>query len=290
MPGAGGQRALIETMQAEPDGLTVHIPHTRFMYWDILGTEVPGFTIDSATWLGALGGTPFTSGHYVRREFATSYEEARQKALDRGSPLNDAGTEVGDSKARAGEFLKFLGEPVNVIYGYGGTSEVAAAWDRGELDLTDTASPDFAPRLFPEWIEQKVPYPLFYTETPPEEDPVFMEWMETLDTPVPPHIYDIVDTEQWQRDTYDLVLDLGQLTTRPFVMPPGIPEDIETVWRDAIKSVSEDPLFLELAANAGYDTGYTAPDVMVEGFLDGQGLLEDPRVLELFQIMVGDVN
>ena len=46
------------------------------------------------------------------------------------------------------------GGPFKMVYGYGGTSEIMAAFDRGELDMTNRCGPSTAGRLFPEWAEE----------------------------------------------------------------------------------------------------------------------------------------
>ncbi|MEX2598091.1 MAG: hypothetical protein WD533_00375 [Dehalococcoidia bacterium] len=283
LTGSGGQRGTQATQTAEPDGLTAGIIHPRFIRRDLLGVDVPDFSIDNTTWIGALGGIPTTNAHYTRKTFATSFDDI----LAMGETVTSGATAPGSSGNMGAWFVELVGGPVQNVFGYGGTAEISAAFDREELDMSYTANPEIAPRLYPEWGEQQLVAPMWWWITPPEEDDQFMEWMDILGTEPPPHLFDVIDAEDWQQRAFRSTVDVGTLAARTFHLPPGVPDEMVQVWREALEQVANDPRFQELAATNGYETGWTDPGRITDGLIEIRDGLEEQRVRDLFLELSG---
>jgi tripartite-type tricarboxylate transporter receptor subunit TctC len=258
--GGGGERGIQYTMRADPDGLTMATLHPNFIARELAGVDIPEFSLDSMVYLGALSGTGSSGSVWVRRDVAGSWNEV----LALGRPVTIGSVSPGQSGEQGAEFVGMLNGPVKVVYGYGGSSDVMAAMDRGETDATGRMSPRNVSKLFPEWIEDKEFEPLFRWGDPATPEQVdFLksmgvqgEWSEI------PHIYEITNASQGMQNAFQAAYDVIS-ASRGYVLPPGTPDEIVTVWRQSIKEAAQDPDFIAHAAIAGYaeaDWGYVAPE------------------------------
>ncbi len=256
LPGAGQLRGLRGVIESEPDGLTIGPTHSRWFARQLLVGDVPGFDIDAIHILGSPTFTIGEDGFCLDRNFASSWQEV----ID-----NDLTIRVGSAAAGnepAIEFMVQNGGPFRLIYGYGGTSEIMAAFDRGELDGTNRCSPGTAGRLFPEWIEQGRMVPIFY-----EKKPYNDEWLAELghDGPLP-SFRDLpgLAFDAAQAEALELNLLVTEIS-RVFFLPPGVPDDVKQYWQSAFDQMMEDPAFKEQVSIAGYadDFGYgRAEDIL----------------------------
>ena len=171
LPGAGQLRGLRAVVNSEPDGFTIGPTHSRWFARQLLVGDVTGFDIDAIHILGSPTFTLNEDGFCLDRDFASSWQEV----LDRGLEVRVGSAGPGNEPAI--EFMIESGAPFKMVYGYGGTSEIMAAFDRGEVDGTNRCSPGTAGRLFPEWIEDGRLVPIFY-EVKPYND----EWLAELGT------------------------------------------------------------------------------------------------------------
>jgi len=146
---------------------------------------------------------------------------------------------------------------MKVIFGYGGTSEVLAAVDRGELDGTTRCDFNFIEPLFPEWIANDTVVPVYWWRTP-----ISSAWLEAIGATEPPNLWDIAPASAEQRLAFEFG-DTAQAMTRMFTMAPGIPEDVVAVWRTSFEQVLEDPDFLRLMDAANLAVGYGDPDLLL---------------------------
>lgn len=283
LPGSGGLRGIQQTLMDDADGLTVGILHPRFVKRELAGEDVEGFDVSNIRFVGSASAVGNTEALYVRSDIATSWEEV--VALGRDITLGM--TEPGSSTGTGGAFIQATGGPVNVVYGYGGTSEILAAVDRGELDSTTAASPELTPNLFPEWIDEQFVVPVLRWGWEPEDDPEFGGWMEALGTEIPPHIFDVLGVNESQQTVFELSEALDNTISRVFILHPDTDQAVADAWRDAFREMVADPEFVEAAAIAGYETGYADPETMRQTIQDGVDLLDDPALRELFVALAG---
>ncbi|MDA0797194.1 MAG: hypothetical protein O2884_00730 [Chloroflexi bacterium] len=147
----------------------------------------------------------------------------------------------------------YLGGPMKVITGYGGTSEMQAAVDRGELDGTPACDFSLVQGLFPEWLENDSIVPLYWWDIP-----ISQEWLDALGATQPPNIFDIVSATQEQQDAFQ-VGEAAEDFIRMFILSDDTPPEILQAWRAAFKATVASPEFVEKAAVAGLNAGYGDP-------------------------------
>jgi hypothetical protein len=280
-PGAGQQIGLEQTMRSKPDGYTTGLLASRFVKRELTGVDVPNFDLATMVLVGTPSWVETTSAWYVRRELATSWDEV--KAL--GRDLTDGQADPGAGASLGTRFVEIKGGPIRVVYGYGGSSEIAAAFDRGELDGTSRIGAHSA-KMFPEWIEDRYMVPVFRWGAEPEDDPIFSEWMKTLGVQTPPHIFDLIETTQGERDVFNLT-DVVNNINRTFLLPPGTPEDIVAVWRQALEAAVGDPKYIEAGRLLGYTANFGSAEVISEAIAVGRKSLEDPVLFQLFKDLGG---
>lgn len=246
-PGAGGLRSLQETMQSEPNGLMVNTTHARFFLRDILGVEVPHFDLENVTVVGNPTGVAAGSLYCADSSIARSWDEVVQQGMTLTNGENEPGNAPGP------ELVEFLGGPIRNIMGYsGGSAEIMAAFDRGELDGTTRCTESLVARLYPEWIEEQRLAPLFSYGASPDD-----RWLDQLGvTGDVPDVLDIVDATEDQIAGYQTVVNMTGHITRTFLMPPGVPDEIVQVWSDAFEATVDDPEFRDLMFAAGYADAY----------------------------------
>jgi len=281
LPGSGGELGLREALTSPADGLTLGILHPRFAKRELLGTDVPDFDLNTVVMIGSPTAAPSPSQYYSRRSIATSWTDV--EAL--GREVTNGETEVGASSGLAPEFIELTGGPMRTVYGYGGTSEIVAAVDRGELDGASSGL-EAAMELYPEWAAEQYIVPLFWWGASPEEDPLTMDIYNQLGVSVPPNIFDLVSANETQRAVFDLTFATNTVLSRTFVLPPGTPDDVVEAWRSALAQVMEDQEFVEAANLAGYQVGFGEPEALREHLLEGLAQIEaDPEFRELFEAL-----
>ena len=294
LPGAGGERGLVDVMEnGSTDGFSVVLVHPRFFKRELLGDDVPGFDLETTPIVGtptAVEGT-VTSTYMMKERFDSnplSWAGAVALAANRGSALTRGGNAVGDGATTASTFLEAIGGPVKMVYGYGGSSELLAAMDRGELDIgpCDRAN---TTALFPEWIEESRCVPLWRIgPADPNEDPSYVDWItNVMGRDIPPHLFDLIEVTQGQKDVFSLIETVNDQLSRTFALPPGVPEDIQTVWRASFKATIEDPEFVQAAELLGRPVLYGSPEQMDASLEAGRVALQDSELRELFANMAG---
>jgi tripartite-type tricarboxylate transporter receptor subunit TctC len=272
LPGGGGLRGLQETMRSRPDGLTIHPMAPRHPAAEAGGIDRDDFDIDTVN----LIGTPsFNDDHLamcVRRDVATSWEEV----LALGRPIT-TGTSAPGGDMVGGQFIEALGGPIKVIFGYEGTSEVLAAIDRGELDATTRCDFEYISNLYPGWYEDRLLIPLFWSRSPISQE--FLDRMGTgLQPDEVPHMFDIIDATDEQKDVFLLAQNLESLA-RMFVMAPNTPEEIVLTWQRVFRQIVEDPTFIAKAELAERPVKYGDPAVLVENLRKAAGFSNEARAL-----------
>ena len=272
LPGGGGLRGLQETMNAKPDGLTIHPMAPRHPAAEAAGIDREDFDIGTVN----LIGTPsFNDDHLamcVRRDIATSWEEV----LALGRPIT-TGTSSAGGDMIGGQFVEYLGGPIKVIFGYEGTSEVLAAIDRGELDATTRCDFQYITNLYPEWYDSAELVPLFWSRAP-----ISQEFLDRLNTGLQsediPHLFSVVESSQEQQDAFLLAQSLESMA-RMFVMAPGVPEEVVLTWQRVFREIVEDPTFIEKAELAERPVKYGDPAILVENLRKAAQFTEGQRTL-----------
>ncbi len=245
IPGAGQLRGLRAAMKSRPDGLTLGLLHPRFVQQELVGIDVPDFDLKTVRVLGSPSATRVTRIWCVRRSIATTWEELKKL----GRPVTNGGNAPGAAFGLGPQFVEALGGPVKMVYGYGGTSEIMAGFDRGETESVDRCVEENVPRLFPNWIKNKILAPIFWWEKEPSKD-----WLGQLGASNIPHIHDVVKPNDDQKNAFD-VTNRFLYFSRIFITPAGVPDNIYEAWRNAFEKTTRDEGFLKAAEAAGLEVG-----------------------------------
>ena len=251
VPGAGQLRGLRRAMRSKPDGLTIGLLHPRFIKRELTGTDVPDFDLKTVRVLGSPSSNKVERIWCARRSIATTWDGVKRV----GHPLTNGGNAPGASFGLGPEFAVALGGPIKMVYGYGGTSEIMAAFDRGEVEAVDRCTAEHVPRLFPRWIKERIVAPIFWWEKEPSND-----WLGQLGSGKVPHIFEALKPNKNQKNAFELAMQFNTFS-RIFVAPPGVSDAVYNTWKKAFEATTRDPGFIKAAAAAGFEVGLgTAKD------------------------------
>jgi tripartite-type tricarboxylate transporter receptor subunit TctC len=138
--------------------------------------------------------------------------------------------------------------PIRAFYGYGGSAEVAAAFDRGEMDVTSRCNETFAKR-YPQWFKDNRIVPLFgWGELNPDKHvppdnilsngiregrwPWFGDMHKTLKHLATP--------TQWA--AFDAMTALQG--THVWALPPGVPANVTKALQKAFLDMTNSKAFI----------------------------------------------
>ena len=286
LPGAGGIRGLQTVMRGPADGLAIGMFPSRIMKFELIGQDVADFDPYTVDYLGVPTALESSVVLYTRSDVATRWDEVVRK----GDPITFGLAAPGHVSELGGKWIELAGGPIKTVYGYGGTSEITAAFDRGEIDACACADFDVAPRLFPEWIEDRLPVPILSWALRPEDDPPMAEWLKRIDRPVPPHIYDVWDFTDDEKALFEVISAINQAFSRVTVLGPGAPDPMVKIWQDAYATMLLDPEFNERVEIAGYEVGFSPPESILETMESARRVLQDPALFERFVVLAGELN
>jgi tripartite-type tricarboxylate transporter receptor subunit TctC len=282
LDGAGGQR-VFQAIADEPTGFAAAVAHPRFFKRELLGDDVPFFDLATVNIVGTPSAAPTATALYVFKTLGSTWEEVIAKGT-----ITSGATAIGDTGGVGIAFMEALGGPVKVIYGYGGTSEIASAFDRGEIQGSSRGNYTTAPSLFPEWIEDQAIIPIIRWGAELEDDPRFVEYVTMdLNAPIPPHIFDKIETTAGQRAVFALTETVNNILSRTFILPEGVPEDITAVWRESFKNTVDDPAFIAAANLLDRPVKFGGPEQINASLKAGAEALKEPALLALFKELAG---
>lgn len=135
---------------------------------------------------------------------------------------------------------RVVGTKFKIIAGYSGTSAIALAIERGELQGTGSYHYSSMISSRPDWIDKKQITPL--VQLAMFKHPIF---------PNVPNIPDLAKTKE-QYQVLDLVFSRQQMG-RPFLLPPGASLDVAKVLRRAFDAALKDQEFLDDAKKRRMD-------------------------------------
>ena len=267
VPGGGALKAARFVAESQPDGLRILDLVSGLTMRELFGEDLAGFSSDK---VASLGGFEAPEESYqmifIHREFARSWQEATAKAQQEGRKLKDGSSGVGNSSSLVTEWLSRVGQPVQVVYGYGGTAERYAAFNRRETDLNPMESNDArVVNSFPNWLQRPSPIvPVLTTRDVPRAD-----WVAKNLTPfgweVPPHVFDVLKVTETQKQALVTAYAIRNAADRA-VVPKRVPENILQPLRQAFKETASDPAFIAAMEKRGFRGGYRAPEEIDSAF------------------------
>jgi tripartite-type tricarboxylate transporter receptor subunit TctC len=267
MPGGGALKAARFVQDSQPDGLRILDLVSGLTMRELFGEDLAGFSSERVT---SLGGFEAPEDSYqmifIHRELATSWQEATAKALKESRRLKDGSSGVGNSSSMVTEWLSRIGQPVQVVYGYGGTAERYAAFDRRETDLNPMEPNDSrVVNSFPHWLKRPSPIiPVLATRSVPPAD-----WAGKNMTPfgweLPPHAFDMLKVTEIQKQALITAYAVRNSADRA-VVPKRVPDNVLQVLRQAFKATASDPVFIAAMEKRGFKGGYRSPEEIDSAF------------------------
>jgi tripartite-type tricarboxylate transporter receptor subunit TctC len=234
-PGAGSMRAANTIYNVAPkDGSAFGMFGRGIALEPLIGTSPAQFEATKFTWLGS--GTEEVSVVVIRAEAGIkTWADMLSK------PFTVGGEGTGSDPDVYALMLKnVFGAKLKLVSGYPGTTEMALAVERGEVDGRASWSWSSLKSLKPDWIAQgKIVMP------------VQLNLAKSPDLPDVPLIGDFATTER-QRQILKLVVS-RQTMGRPFMAPPGVPPDRAAALRAAFDATMQNPEFQAEAKARGQE-------------------------------------
>ena len=225
-------------------------------------TGVEGFDPTDVVYLGTPDFAPSDQTFCVRSSVVDSLDEF----LSAGRTFTIGQIGQIDTYATTTKWAVNQGFPLEQVFGYSGTSDMNAAFNRGEIEVTATCRESEA-RLNPEWAAGYAT-PLWYTH---RESPWIIKgkaegkwaWVDSF--------MNIAKERLGSSDTQvaaiDALLDISA-STRVFAMPSQTPPEIIAAVRKTFAEVVGSDAFVADMDSRGYDVGLKTGEeyqVLVEG-------------------------
>ncbi len=237
MPGAGSLRAASYVYNVAPkDGSVISLTRAPVIAPLLGSAGGAAFDVTKFTWLGS-GASDLTVCALLGNPKVNSMADAV------AHPFTLGGLGPGSDEDMYTKILrKLLGVKAQLVSGYPGGAEMVLAVERGELDGRCGWAWSSIRISRPEWIADKRIKVLnvLALERSPE-------------LPDVPAIMEFVKADR-HKQIFRFVLN-AQTLGRPFVAPPGIPEDRATALRQAFDDTMKDPAYLAEMTAKKLDVG-----------------------------------
>jgi tripartite-type tricarboxylate transporter receptor subunit TctC len=234
-PGAGSMRAANTIYNVSPkDGTAFGMFGRGIALEPLIGTSPAQFEAAKFLWLGS--GTEEAAVVVIR---AGAGIKTWADMLSKPFTVGGEGT-GSDPDVYALMLKNVFGVKLRLVSGYPGTTEMALALERGEVDGRASWSWTSLKSLKPDWIAQKK-----------IAIPVQLNEHSSADLKDVPLIGDFATTER-QRQIMKLVIS-RQIMGRPFMAPPGLPADRAATLRTAFDETMRDPAFVAEATARGQE-------------------------------------
>jgi tripartite-type tricarboxylate transporter receptor subunit TctC len=237
MVGAAGLAAANHVYKVAPqDGTVINHFVGGLAYQELLKQPGIEFEVTKAQWLGAP--TPDNFVCVVRQETSMkSLVEARGAT----HALNIGGTGPGGATDDVPKLLRAaLDLNLKVVSGYGGTSQIRLAIDRGEAD-----GACYSWESWKATSSDRIAAGDLVVVGQSAEKPL-------ADLPGVPLFLDMAQTDEGRQLILNGIVARGRLE-RPYMVGPGVPKERVALLRDALMKTLRDPAFLEDAAKARLD-------------------------------------
>lgn len=259
MPGAGGIAATQFLNKIAPrDGSVFGTIARNLPFEPMLGKAEADFDPLAFVWLGSMN---------RERSIALSWNTSKVRTLAdlQRLELLVPGTGAGaDSEVMPLAFNALFGTKFKIVRGYKSTSDATLAVERGELDGIAYWSWSAIQSSHKHWLDDRKVNVLFHTG--PEPDPEIKA----------PSIRTLVRDET-ERAALEFIL-AREILGRPFLAPPGLPEDRARALKAAFNATMKDPAFLAEAAKRNIEvelvTGEEVTEVLKRAAASPPAVLE----------------
>lgn len=277
MPGAGSRTAANYLYNiAKPNGLIFGTINKNLYFDQITGNKLVSFDWRKYTWIGSPEGPPDVL--YIRSDMNI-------KTLDDIKTAKKKPKCGSTGKANAGYVVpkvieETMGFEFGMVLGYRGGRQIDLAVERGEVNCRGmTITPYLGREPFLTWHKNNFVHALLHTGKEPF--PL---------APEIPSIFDVAKKHNVSDEDMEFIDMIASASAfgRPFVGPPGIPEDRANILRKAFQSVLEDP-----TANAEAKKLNMQPDPADAKTLQAMALKvidAPPKNLKRFKNLLGVKN
>lgn len=247
MPGAGSLVAANRVYAMQPgDGLTIAVFNFGLIPQALTGDSTVTFDPRTYIWLGdpAIGSLPEIL--WVRSDLPI------KTLVDlKGSktPIALGVTGIGSPSTAASQFLRHLGYPINVIYGYRGTANVMTARERKELDGR-FMSQDTMQGNYRRYIKSGLVRPVVSLGKEPRVKPI--AGIATFEN---------LDLDANQKKMAKFLVETWKLL-RLFGLPPGTPADRVQILRDGFMAALKSPQLRKDAERQGVTVSPASPETV----------------------------
>lgn len=247
VPGAGSLVLMNQLANTAPrDGRVIGMVNSGIPFEPLFGNEQAQFSIEDVNWIGNLE-LSVTIGAVNKRSGVNSWQDLRTQTVTMGS--TGAGSNTNTIPRVVAELFDLN---INVISGYSGSNDIVLAMERGEVDGMGSRFLSSLHASTPQWLEADSDIQILYQ----------LASRRHPDIPDVPLLTEMADNEQ-TRQAAEL-LGARMVMGRPVVAPPGIPEARLAALRKAVEDTTNDPEFLEDAANQGLFIEYVDPQAMLD--------------------------
>ena len=242
VPGAGSLVAMNQLANTAPkDGTYIGSIARGLAYEPLFGNEQAQFDPNEVNWLGSVASEVSLCVVSTDSDIET-YEDLYDNEL-----LVGATGSGGDSNVFPRVLADTLGFKMNVVAGYPGSADIVLAFERGEVEAICSWSYSSNKETRDSLIEAGDARIIFQ-----------MALQKHPELPDVPLIIDLAENEE-QRQALTLLFGRQQMG-RPFIAPPGVPEDRLAMLKAALEATVNDPAFLEDAANQNLEIDWFSGD------------------------------
>jgi tripartite-type tricarboxylate transporter receptor subunit TctC len=273
MPGGGGRKATNYIFRnAKPDGLTIGNVGSGLVANAVLGSTGVEYDIDKLIYLGAANSTAQYAFSSMAKLGLDTLDKLRTHA-----GLRVGAQTVGHDiyiNGRLFSWLLSLKEP-KFVTGYSGP-ELDVAMTRGELDARANI-PDTILQRSPEFVDKKLVNFHAIIQIPKEDHhphPAFAKL---------PELETFAKSDR-ERKIMTMFRNF-RLVGSPYVLPPGTPQELVIILRDAMRKTFKDPAFLkEFKKLSADDATPLLPEAQEKAIKD---IPRDSEIVALFNKLAG---
>jgi tripartite-type tricarboxylate transporter receptor subunit TctC len=264
MQGAGSVRAANYLYNVAPrDGSELGLIAGSAALEPMFGVRPAQFEGQKFTWLGSANDEPGVCFAWHTSPIATARD-----LFDREMILGASGTSNLDFPLALNAVL---GTKIKIVRGYNGTSALMLAMERGETQGMCGMVYAAVQTAHPDWLAQKKVRTLLQIGLEPNRKMAGI-----------PFVMDLAKSDD---DRRVLRLLVGwTIMGRPYLAPPGIPDDRKTALRRAFDATMQDPAFLAGAAKQRLDISPIS-GAAVERFLEDAYATPRPLVERAAKIL-----
>lgn len=245
VPGAGSLVLMNQLANTLPsDGTVIGSVNSGIPFEPLFDNEQAKFDIEKMSWLGNL--VVVTSVGVVRKNSGIeTWQDMKTQEVSMGSTGAGSNTNIIPLV-----MAKIFDLKINVITGYPGSNDIVLAMERGEVDGLGSRFMSSLKASTPGWLEEDSDVNILY-QIGRKKHP---------DLPDVPLVSEMAETET-QRQAANL-LAARLVMGRPYVAPPGVPEERLAMLRKALKETANDPEFLADAEKQSLAIDYASAQEM----------------------------